>query len=472
MKISIYNFKSIRELKDLELKPLTIIAGVNNSGKSSLLQFLLLMKQTIERASTAEPLVAQGDSIRISNLKDLVFKRLIENKISISFDIAAKELPDIEQYQDFGILRSQENARCLISITYDFNEKEKPIIDEFHLTFDVPVDNKPQLDVLRSGSYKIGASVEVFGSGLKIFPGEHKDVLNLRFESVFPLQYTLVENDDLGQYSTAEARAFNLSPVKDFLVSFFSNVSYIGPMRAEPRGEYSIDGAHASVGLRGEFAAQILEKEAANPTTFFKVEDHDKTFAVESVNATLEEAVNYWLCEKFGIAQQIYAKENNGIYRIFLKSYLGLATTINHVGFGVSQILPIIIEGLKMPNNGTLLIEEPESHLHPKLQGQLFDFLYSLTLQGKTIVVETHSDHFINRMRRRVAEDSENELVDKVNLTFIDSDNGETTFKRVGFDQFGVPEYYPKDFIELSNAEVSAIVEAQMNKKLERKANE
>lgn len=472
MKISVYNFKSIKALKDFEIKPLTIIAGINNSGKSSLFQFLLLMKQTVERASTAESLVVQGDFIRLSNLKEIVFKKQIENKISISFNVGANELSNIEKYEEFGILKSQKNSHCLVSITYDLDERETPIIDEFFINFDVPLNNKPLLRVLcKDGNYQVGASVGTFGEGLSPFQNELTDVLNLRFESVFPLQYTIESpgfNSEGKPTTIPEVKVFNLSPIKDHLVSFFSNVSYIGPMREEPRMEYPIDDDHASVGIRGEFSAQILQKEASNPISFFKVAENEKSISFESVEATFEAAVNYWLCEKFRVAQKIYAEETNGVYRIFLKSHLGITTSIYHVGFGVSQILPIIIEGLRMPPNGTLLIEEPESHLHPKLQGHLFDFLYSLTLQGKTIVVETHSDHFINRMRRRVAEDAKNELMDKVNLTFIDSDNGEVSFNHVGFDQFGVPEYYPKDFIELSNAEMAAIVKAQMKKKVER----
>jgi hypothetical protein len=75
-------------------------------------------------------------------------------------------------------------------------------------------------------------------------------------------------------------------------------------------------------------------------------------------------------------------------------------------------------------------------------------------------------------MRRRVAEDAENKLMKKINLTFIDNDKGEVSFHDVGFDKFGVPEYYPRDFIELSNAEMGAIVKAQIKKKIERKPNE
>ena len=81
------------------------------------------------------------------------------------------------------------------------------------------------------------------------------------------------------------------------------------------------------------------------------------------------------------------------------------AVTIADVGFGVSQLLPILVLGIRSDESSLLLLEQPEIHLHPKLQANLADFLLTLAEQGRRLIVETHSDHFINRLRRRIAED-------------------------------------------------------------------
>ena len=97
---------------------------------------------------------------------------------------------------------------------------------------------------------------------------------------------------------------------------------------------------------------------------------------------------------------RIYTQKKHGeSYAIVLKNDADIETTIKHVGFGISQVLPIIVEGLLMDTDGTLILEQPEIHLHPKVQSLLFDFLYSLVIQGKNVIIETHSDHFITRMR-------------------------------------------------------------------------
>ena len=93
------------------------------------------------------------------------------------------------------------------------------------------------------------------------------------------------------------------------------------------------------------------------------------------------------------------------------------------VGFGISQVLPILVEGLAIHTGDTLILEQPEIHLHPKMQMEMTDFLISLAKQGKNLIVETHSDHVINRLVRRSLEDSK--LKDIIQIYFIEknSDN-------------------------------------------------
>ena len=71
------------------------------------------------------------------------------------------------------------------------------------------------------------------------------------------------------------------------------------------------------------------------------------------------------------------------------------AVTIADVGFGVSQLLPILVLGLRSDESAILMLEQPEIHLHPKSQANLADFLLTLIEQGKRVIVETHSDHFM-----------------------------------------------------------------------------
>jgi predicted ATPase len=131
--------------------------------------------------------------------------------------------------------------------------------------------------------------------------------------------------------------------------------------------------------------------------------------------------------------------------------------------------LPIIVEGLRMDKNGLLILEQPEIHLHPKVQSLLFDFIYSMSLIGKRFFIETHSDHFITRMRRRIAE-SNRDLYKNINMVFVEQRETEYLFRKLDLSDIGALSYFPDDFVEQSE-DYDAIIMAQSNKGCQNKNN-
>ncbi|GAH93915.1 unnamed protein product, partial [marine sediment metagenome] len=93
--------------------------------------------------------------------------------------------------------------------------------------------------------------------------------------------------------------------------------------------------------------------------------------------------------------------------------------SIQDVGFGISQILPVFIESLRMKQDHTLILEQPEIHLHPNMQSKLADFLLSMAMSKKQFIIETHSEHLINRLCLRIAQDATNKLKDKISIVFV-----------------------------------------------------
>jgi len=201
-----------------------------------------------------------------------------------------------------------------------------------------------------------------------------------------------------------------------------------------------------------------------------KIEDiKNESIQYKLSRGSLADAVKYWICDVLQLAKEIKTEEYKDEFIVKIVNHFGIETTIKHVGFGISQILPIIVEGLRMVDTGILILEQPEIHLHPKIQSSLFDFLNSLIISGKKIIVETHSAEFITRMRRRIAEDSSNTLVGKVNLIFVEEDESEHIFKELDLSESGSLSYFPKDFIEQSEIDYRAIVKAQALKRQNKK---
>ena len=91
---------------------------------------------------------------------------------------------------------------------------------------------------------------------------------------------------------------------------------------------------------------------------------------------------------------------------------------ITEIGFGVSQVIPVLVAGLLQPEDSLFIVDLPEAHLHPRPQSAIADFFCSLALSGRTSLVETHSEMFFHRLRLRAAQDPR--LMDNIAVYFID----------------------------------------------------
>ncbi|MFV1976547.1 MAG: AAA family ATPase [Candidatus Scalindua sp.] len=430
-------------------------------------------QHTIELDSSNQPFYLDGELYKVREFKDILYNKDLGNPLGVSFLFHKAEFSTINKPQIISLFNVFDDYQCLVEIKYDY-KNNKPFVREFCVKFIFPEGQvrKQYIKFVENsnGSYSIETNKDYFGEGLLF---DKPMITHIRYSSIFPLFYEekkKIEYEiDKNEGTTTEfefiKKLIKIDDIKILIQTFFEKISYIGPLREQPKDEYSISSSHKSVGTKGEFVAQILENHSQDPIQFYKINFHEDGITYQQEEGLLLAGVKYWMCDVFGIAKDIYSERKEDSYKILLEGYSGLLTTIKHVGFGISQLLPIIVEGLRMPSNGTLILEQPEIHLHPKLQSLLFDFLYSLTLQRKTIIVETHSNHLITRMRRRVAENMSNTMDNNINLTFIESRKGKHLFRTLNLDDFGTLDYFPKDFIEQSSSELKAIVKAQMIKR-------
>ena len=138
---------------------------------------------------------------------------------------------------------------------------------------------------------------------------------------------------------------------------------------------------------------------------------------------------------------------------------------ISQVGFGVSQMFPIVLEGLRMEKGNTLLLEQPEIHLHPNLQMQMADYFISLALSGKRVMAETHSDHIINRLVRRIVEDETLNLKDLIAIYFIKPSEHGSVYEEINIDDTKGITNWPIDFFDQAANEQLRIMQAGLKKR-------
>ena len=258
-----------------------------------------------------------------------------------------------------------------------------------------------------------------------------------------------------------------------YLDNFFaSSLKYLGPLRDAPKPLYPLAPAADphDVGLRGEHTASILElhknkKIRYIPSANFKSPVIDR----KTVTRTLEAAIIDWL-KYLGVASSVKSQDKGKLGHELKVGLTNSDSTydLTHVGVGVSQVLPILVMCLLSDDDSTLVFEQPELHLHPKVQTLLGDFFLSMALCNKQCIVETHSEYFIDRLRFRIAAATpENELNSQTKIYFVEKPSHGSFFREVVINEYGAISDWPEGFFDQSQQQAEEILSAALAKKRE-----
>jgi predicted ATPase len=262
-------------------------------------------------------------------------------------------------------------------------------------------------------------------------------------------------------------------PIRDGILyseSFFVNsVKYLGPLRDEPKPLYPLaTGADPSdVGLRGEYTAAVLDLHKNQriryiPTPAFQSPEVKATTSLR----TLEAAVTDWL-QYLNVAQSVLTIDQGkrGHEMKVVPPGLSQPHDLTHVGVGVSQVLPILVMCLLAEPDTTLIFEQPELHLHPRIQTLLGDFFLSMSLLGKQCVLETHSEYLISRLRFRAAAAESGDIASRIKMYFVEKQGDSSNFRPVLVNEFGAIADWPEGFFDQSQTEAEEILRAATRKR-------
>ena len=115
--------------------------------------------------------------------------------------------------------------------------------------------------------------------------------------------------------------------------------------------------------------------------------------------------------------------------------------------------------------DNVLLFEQPELHLHPKVQTLLGDFFLSMALMDKQCLIETHSEYLINRLRFRAAAANSDDIAQKMNIYFVEKKNKRSEFRPVVVNEFGAIPDWPEGFFDQSQDEAEQIIREATRKR-------
>ena len=234
-----------------------------------------------------------------------------------------------------------------------------------------------------------------------------------------------------------------------------NNIFYLGPIREKPQGLYNVgfERIPKYVGTSGAFFASVLLRENRKKEYILPNEVKEEM--------TLLEALDEWTSH-LNVASQIEVEKKNSFgFSVSISNTQRRKSDIMNVGIGTSQVLPVLITGLLSEEGEYLLFEQPELHLHPFSQSRLADFFIELVRNGRKIVVETHSEYFILRLRYHVLKNNINEKDIIVNFF---QNKGGTKISQSEISGYG-DLHYPEDFRD----ETQKLLDDLMNAALEKR---
>ena len=245
---------------------------------------------------------------------------------------------------------------------------------------------------------------------------------------------------------------------------FISKLKYLGPLRDEPKSLYPLTHSTdpSDIGLRGEFTAAVLDLHKDDPIRYVPTSSFETGQASEDKSVrTLEKAVADWLVY-LGVAESVKTFDRGKIGHEMKVTMPGdiVPHDLTHVGVGVSQVLPILVMCLLAKPDTVMLIEQPELHLHPKVQTRLADFFLSMSMLGKQCIIETHSEYIVNRLRFRAAAAHADSISSLMKIYFVDKEDGASVFRSVEVNRFGAITDWPDGFFDQSQAEAEEILRA------------
>lgn len=404
----------------ISLKPITLLLGRNSAGKTSILQPLRMLKQTIEATDAATHILLDsgGDGANLGLYKDVVHDHDTKLELGVGLDL---DLADSRISVDVRFKENDENRPYIEAISYRLGDEK------------VDVAHTPNAYQLSSARFRLpnwDGAQRVHEPRQSYKPGR-------------AIEFSEDALDDLGPTLGPKIRDAMVA-VKDA----FKKFHYLGPLRQPPVRE--VPWSQQNPSRLGSMGQETIQALISNETGRTK--------------GTLTTSVSTWL-KRLDLADGIKVTQV-GKSRLFeIEVIRGESrSNIVDVGYGVSQVLPVIVLLQFAPEGSVILCEDPEAHLHPMAQAELADMFVEVTRQRKLqILLETHSEHLFRRLQFLIADGKMSS--DDCALYYVDREQPSTKLITLQTNEFGQVANWPKQFFGDAMGET----ERQVRKIIERK---
>ena len=398
-KLILENFKGVKDRQELEIKPITIFCGPNSSGKSSCIHALAALAQTMKLSNTQVPIVLDDEfaQIHLGRFMDVVHSRSIDDSFRIGVGLDSVK---------YIISATKPSPKVPPSLAIEVEYKAKGNVQEVYIQ-SAKIDFRKQQYFLSKVDEEFTISQ---GKNPKQLPFNMISTGKFGFRPKDVFEKAGKPNDEIMQaFFLGENINRNLSEA-------LTKVLYLGPFRQGPLRRYPTRGSQPSeVGAAGEAAIPMLANEFSRSDM-----DHPNL-----------EKISEWI-DKMGLGKRVVIAPvaNTDLYDVSLNLDDGASLSLPDLGYGISQVLPVLVQCSFAPRGSTLLFEQPELHLHEGAARKLGAVFVDVVKEKNiTILAETHSPYLVMEILQCIRDG----LIDKNDFVLYDvcRRDGQSVFKKV-----------------------------------------
>lgn len=405
--LKLKNFKAWRESGEVRLAPVTLLLGSNSTGKSSLIQSLLLLKQTAASPDPSIHLNFGGDDaadyFNFGHFDDVLTQGATPRQFEISFDFIQPPITGEAPMQT-----------CVISFgaSYGKTSAGAAVVRECRIE-----NGKSRFRAVRKGkaaySVFVGDEIQPRGKSRNFTPEQ-----SLSF-SAETIQMLGNDGRDLQNLSLAIRRELK-------------RIAYLGPLRRRPERDYVWNKSRpGDLSNDGHGSINALFSSA-----FLRGKDNGENI-IAGVSGFLA---------RMGVAERLEVKQlgHSTRYQVLVHRD-GVEANLRDVGIGISQVLPVLTLAYFAEPGSTVLLEEPEIHLHPLAQSVLAELFVEISKERQIqFIVETHSEHIFRRLQTLMARKT---LLHKdCALYFVERDGADARLRTLEANEFGTISNWPDKF--------------------------
>ena len=446
------NVRSFTDTGWQQIRPLTVVVGPNNSGKTSFHLPLLLLKQTLLSRDSSIGLMTRGPLVNAGSFRDLVSGHDVDRQIDLSIQFhhhtprRSQELKPLGEYPPgsvdltfssdlgTGVVLSRYRARDMFGRLY--LERRRLASGRYSLTR-LPAQIPRLRPKPRSAKGRIQNTLQT-----GVFSDKPQHFLFSPLFLTDAIEDLAPDALEVGLPEWVVLYVSIVGAIREEVSRLLQGLDYLGPLRRPPQRLYKLSGeTPQEVGSRGENAPELLFRSGA----------------------AFRRGVGRWL-RRLGLASRIDTPAvGDEAFAVELRRgtdspWVNLADT----GFGTSQVLPLIVQSLREDRTGLLVAEQPEIHLNPRLQALLSDLFVEVASEDHPVIVETHSEHLVLRLRRLIAEGKFNSR--DVALYYVEKTGDDSVMRGVPIQTDGHvdPEAWPRGFFGESLTEALGLAQAQI----------